>query len=264
MEVLQIIQGREAVPVRAIPFLADWKILSPDKVARILAGEDDFWPTLNAYRLQPDGIVRQILPRWWASWVVGKLKATSNAIEVQQISQAVGHEQWKRESIAQLPAGVFVWRDEFEAAHLLEYGALSMRARSAPKTFDASTYALDFNPEPPPDIAPQHLVLEGFAPANPKAATPASVVAASDGHAPVDKIVHSTKTRRNTLTPVIEQAQKQCIDPQDTAAVWAALLVLAEKKTAPLIGATEDGLQYLKNGAAASFTRNALRQRLGR
>lgn len=100
------------------------------------------------------------------------------------------------------------------------------------------------------------------APAQP--ATPAPLVTVGDGHAPLDKIVHSNKTRRNTLTPVIEQAQKQCIDPQDTAAVWAALLVLAEKKTAPLIGATEDGLQYLKNGAAASFTRNALRQRLVR
>ena len=96
------------------------------------------------------------------------------------------------------------------------------------------------------------------------AATPAPAVAVSDGPAPLNKIVHSTKTRRDTLKPVIEQAQKQCSDPQDTAAVWAALLVLADKRTAPLIGATEDGLQYLKNGTAANFNRDALRKRLGR
>ncbi len=63
---------------------------------------------------------------------------------------------------------------------------------------------------------------------------------------------------------MIELAQKQCSDPLDTAEVWAALLVLAERKTPPLIGATEDGLQYLKNGTAASLNREALRKRLGR
>lgn len=98
-------------------------------------------------------------------------------------------------------------------------------------------------------------------------ATPAPVVreqAGTDDPAPPNKIVHSTKTRRDTLTPVIEVARRQCSDPQDTAAVWAVLQVLAEKKTAPLIGATEDGLQYLKNGNAAIFNREALRKRLGR
>lgn len=95
-------------------------------------------------------------------------------------------------------------------------------------------------------------------------ATTAPVVAASDGPAPLTTFIHSSKARRNTLTPVIEMAQKQCSDQRDTAAVWGALQVLAENRTAPLIGATEDGLQYLKNGTAAILTREALRKRLGR
>ena len=95
-------------------------------------------------------------------------------------------------------------------------------------------------------------------------ATPAPMVAASDGPAPLRTVINSTKARRDTLTPVIEQAQKQCTDPSDTAAVWAALLVLAEKKTAPLIGATEEGLQYLKGGTAEIFKRKSLGQRLAR
>ena len=115
---------------------------------------------------------------------------------------------------------------------------------------------------------PPELVAMAVAP-EPKAepamtATPTPLVDASDGPAPLNKIVHSTKTRRDTLMPVIEMAQKQCNDPKDTAAVWAALLVLAEKRIPPFIGATEDGLQYLKNGTAASFNRDALRKRLGR
>lgn len=88
-------------------------------------------------------------------------------------------------------------------------------------------------------------------------AAPVVVVSASG-------VIHSTKTRRDTLTPVIELAQNQCRNPKDAAEVWAALLVMAEKKHPPLIGATEDGLQYLKGGAAANFTRDALGKRLTR
>ncbi len=93
-------------------------------------------------------------------------------------------------------------------------------------------------------------------------APPATGLAA--GQAPFTTISHSTKTRRDALTPVIEKAQSQCRNPKDTAEVWAALVVLAEKKAAPLFGATDDGLQYLKNGTAASFKRDALRKRLAR
>lgn len=78
------------------------------------------------------------------------------------------------------------------------------------------------------------------------------------------RIIHSTKTRRDTLTPVIELAQKQCQNPQDTAEVWAVLLVLAEKKSSPLIGTTEDGLQYLNKGTADIFKKKSLGQRLAR
>ena len=91
--------------------------------------------------------------------------------------------------------------------------------------------------------------------------TPSPAPEVADG---ASSVIHSTKVRRDALTPVIELAQKNCRNPQDTAEVWAALLVLAETKHAPLRGATEDGLQYLKGGAAAFFNRDALRKRLDR
>lgn len=90
-------------------------------------------------------------------------------------------------------------------------------------------------------------------------ATPAPMATAT-----ASILVHSTKARRDALTPVIELAQRQCRSPKDDAEVWAALQPLAEKKTPPLIGATEEGLQYLKNGKAEIFTRDALRKRLNR
>lgn len=92
---------------------------------------------------------------------------------------------------------------------------------------------------------------------SPAPPTPVVAVGASS-------VIHSTKARRDALTPVIERAQSECRNPQDAAEVWGVLLMLAEKKTAPLIGATEEGLQYLKGGAAEIFTRKSLGKRLAR
>lgn len=76
--------------------------------------------------------------------------------------------------------------------------------------------------------------------------------------------VISKNARRDTLTPVIEHAQKQCRNHTDVAEVWAVLSVSAQRKVAPLIGATEDGIQWLKDGAVEIFTRNALAGRIRR
>jgi hypothetical protein len=84
--------------------------------------------------------------------------------------------------------------------------------------------------------------------------------------APVVEVMrHITRdTRRRTLKPEIEHAQSLCKDTWDVAEVWAELQKMAEKQHGQLLGATEDGLQYLKNGEAAIFTRDALQKRLKR
>ena len=165
MQVTIEINGRQALPVRAIPLLTDWRGISPDQLAQSLAGESDYRPSfdgLTAHRLHPDGSTEPIPPRWWASWVVHKLNAISEAIQATQIGRETGRQQWRAQALAQLPAGVFVWRDEFEAAHTQEYGHESWRARGNPEGFDPSVHALDFNPQPDPAIAPPQLVLDGF------------------------------------------------------------------------------------------------------
>ena len=71
MQVTFEINGRQALPVRAIPLLTDWRGLSPDQLAQILAGDSDHWPSfdgLTAHRLNPDGSTELIPPRRWASW----------------------------------------------------------------------------------------------------------------------------------------------------------------------------------------------------
>ena len=78
-------------------------------------------------------------------------------------------------------------------------------------------------------------------------------------------VSHTTKgKRRHHLQPEIEQAQSRCKDHWDATEVWAELSKLAEKQLGQLLGATEDGLQYLKDGEAATFSRDALQKRLKR
>lgn len=76
--------------------------------------------------------------------------------------------------------------------------------------------------------------------------------------------VISTTKRRNTLTPVIERAQQQCRDCWDSAEVWGVLSAMAAKKEPPLLGATEDGLQWHKDGDVAILSRSALTERIKR
>lgn len=90
------------------------------------------------------------------------------------------------------------------------------------------------------------------------AATVAETPAATLGR------VHSTARRRNLLSEVIERAQAASSDRFDRVAVWVELGKLAAEKAATLIGATEDGIQYLENGDMEIFTRKALVLRLKR
>ena len=114
--------------------------------------------------------------------------------------------------------------------------------------------------EAPPPLAPTVVKAEAPATLDPGLATQnVTLVAAVSA-----SVIHLTKTRRDVLTPVIELAQKQCRNHQDDAEVWGQLQALANNKHPPLIGATEDGVQYLKKGLADFFTRDALRKRLNR
>ena len=76
---------------------------------------------------------------------------------------------------------------------------------------------------------------------------------------------HSTKgSRRDILTPIVETAQAKCRSPFDAAEVWTKLMSMAQSKESPLLGVTEDGIQYSHDGEASYLSLNALRQRLKR
>ena len=184
MNVVVVIEGREAIPVRAIPLLTDWEVLSPDELAQALTGEDEFsrsFRDLTAYRLVGGVAVSQ---RWWANGPVRKLQALTERIKHTEITHEIGYDQWKSESLPLLPDGVYLWRDEFERCFWHKFGpdgetewvlTEGGSTRRPKKEF----IELDFDPFiQDPEVG--RMVMEGF---KPQAATsnpvPVPVVAES-------------------------------------------------------------------------------------
>ena len=52
------------------------------------------------------------------------------------------------------------------------------------------------------------------------------------------------KARRNLLTPVIEAAQKNCVNPLDPPDVWASLVLMAGTGKLPLLGVSDEGIKW--------------------
>lgn len=71
--------------------------------------------------------------------------------------------------------------------------------------------------------------------------------------------------RSNLLTPLIAAAQAQCTDPCDTPSVWSKLREMAVGKVSPLIGATDEGLQWIDEHDQTKYLSiKNLRDRLSR
>jgi hypothetical protein len=165
LSVVILIQGREAIPVRAIPLLTYWEVLSPDDLAAALTGEDDFnqsFRDLRAYRLD-NGTPKSVPQSFWTNFVVRELSALSEHIKHAEVSHEDGYNQWRQQSLAKLPAGTFVWKDEFEACFWRKFGPdgemtwLSGGGRGERN----KSIELDFDPFIP-GIDIQGMVVEGF------------------------------------------------------------------------------------------------------
>lgn len=114
------VAGRAALPVRAIPFLTCWHI-SPDELASQLARMQALpfakLRNTDAYHLVNGKPVRVRDAEW--RQIVSRLEALEARIRretphEQPSQDPEGYARWCRESVPELPSGVFVWRDEFE------------------------------------------------------------------------------------------------------------------------------------------------------
>jgi hypothetical protein len=191
LNVVVVIQGREAIPVRAIPLLTDWNFMSPDVVAEVLAGnggssvfvfDEPQMGQMRSHRLD-NGNVVEVKARWWKSWSTRELRALSVRISTCEPIHEIGYQKWRDESLSVLPPGVFVWKEEFERLHAHNWRVksnalnrpitddeegekiaqpdpeLAVFVREQRGRLDAWSY-LDFSPLMNPYI--QSVVMEGF------------------------------------------------------------------------------------------------------
>lgn len=105
---------RDALPVRAIPYVSGWT-LSPDVVAQCFAkvapeGFEKLEHT-DSFHLV-DGEAVKLLPKEWDRYVAA-LEGLEAQLREQYTSDERGYAAWVSHSVSKLPAGVFVWLEDF-------------------------------------------------------------------------------------------------------------------------------------------------------
>lgn len=116
------VADRDALPVRAIPYATGWTI-SPDVVAREFArqsGPFQGMENTDTYHLV-DGVPTKLLPKEWDRYVAA-VQGLEAELREQFASNEQGYAAWLSKSVAKLPAGVFVWLDEFTTDFEHDYG----------------------------------------------------------------------------------------------------------------------------------------------
>jgi hypothetical protein len=109
------IAGRDALPVRAIPFVTAWK-MSPDEVANQLAKKVPvpFARLRNTTSFHIDnGVPVALLPKEWDA-VVARFESLEARLRAEHATEAEGYGAWRETAASLLPAGVYVWVAEFE------------------------------------------------------------------------------------------------------------------------------------------------------
>lgn len=155
MNVVVLIDGREAIPVRAIPLLTYWGIMSPDEIARAFAGEESMYcfEGLSSFHRE-DAVTKTIPSLWWENFALRSLQAISEHLSAEEdgmaITREMGYQRWRIEALSCLPAGVFVWKDEYVKCYRRQYSHedLSMfkDGKQLSRTEAERRVSLDFDP----------------------------------------------------------------------------------------------------------------------
>lgn len=144
------IPEREALPVRAIPYVTGWDRFTPVALVRYLAQDPDRFTEwdkpLTAY-VRRDGAPVAVAPSDWDR-VLRILK--SFEAQTGPVTDPSGDEVWLEHAAEKIPAGLFVWLDEFTDVH-----------RAYCDKFDEKNKTLDLDPLLMDD-ATRAMVMEGF------------------------------------------------------------------------------------------------------
>lgn len=142
MDVVVSINGREGVPVRAIPLTVYWQALVPSVLAEGFAGEDPRaarLPGLRAMQLDPAGAPVPIDQGRWSM-------VAAEIFHLEQVSAADERpeREWWAQSLGLLPAEAFVWKDELTASFALTL---------ARTHWEGPALALNFSPQISEELA---------------------------------------------------------------------------------------------------------------
>jgi hypothetical protein len=149
------LNGREAIPVRAIPYITGWG-LSPDRVASSFAQKDTGFKRLGdlkALHISPDGSIGE-LPKEWDG-IEDMLEALHLELEAKNPDHNITCPEWLDRSVPLLPSSCFVWRDAFEEKYHAARGRITFAGNQRPGDAD-----LNFNPRIPPEHV--NVVFEGM------------------------------------------------------------------------------------------------------
>lgn len=157
MSTIVIIDDKEALPIRALPFITGWT-LSPDVIAMAFANTDH-WTTrlegVRVYHLLPDGEYAAMLPKEWDG-LEAELKVLSEKLKTTEHFDQESYPEWCKQSISILPPGCFVWKEEFEPAFNRSYSHQKIILDNE----RAGDRELTFTPRIPPELV--SIVMEGF------------------------------------------------------------------------------------------------------
>lgn len=141
---------REAIPVRAIPFVTGWNF-SPDAIANAFAQTDE------ARRMKGVGSFRTTANRLTQVKAIDweHVKVSMDGLDDKLPRSPAGYSEWRSKSIELLPAGTFVWLDEFATAFQIDFSP-SNWLPNCRKEYPA----LDFDPMLPEGA--ESIIYEGF------------------------------------------------------------------------------------------------------
>lgn len=237
---------REALPIRAVPFVTSWQRFTPDFIETYLSRKTvtSKNSTLFANRVL-DGKIETIEPQEWDERMVDmrvyeaklrkrKIKRETPDNEPPSDTDIETYDIWRKDSIKLLPAGVFLWLDEFRA---------EFKAENKKVLFEAAHQNdadLILNPMEV-DAITRKVIMEGFKFGN--------------------------KLRTNELDCWITKAIKQA-KSMEAMIVYPKLKDMALCEEGPFTGDIEEGTGALfyTNGRnkVAKLTRKALESRLAR
>lgn len=131
MSKIVVIDGRDAIPIQDIPDVTGGTI-DPWSVANYLAHSDgppfQFFHDVFAFHVN-EGRVTLIRAREWDA-LRDRFAALEATLRAESPNKKIGRDRWNAESKNELPADVYVWRDDFERAWRQMFPILAPNERS--------------------------------------------------------------------------------------------------------------------------------------